>query len=269
MYGTDSEDYEALYYAITLTERMEHLFSILDNFDIAKVDAKVLAVAKISHVVRDRETYSDWDAIKKVKGSNSAADNRSVLTGGAYYKTGTHHRVEMSILSGYAMTFSKGTTTSNTSVNQKLFDDLFIDYQGEMSGAGDKADVDLDKQWNIKYSKQWDYGDVLEDEEQLNYRVHVPIDVQTVYPVRTDKGKEPPDPLYARIESEPVINNSIGRGNMSSVRQLIISINVANTNKETDRPIVFFYDGPEKGTINQATGKAITGESVRQSQPVI
>lgn len=300
LYGTDDEDYEALYYVITLEEPLEHIFSILDNFDITQVDSRVMAVAKISHVktykplvteddeekvyrhgptlydqMQERkvaETYTDWDQIKKIKGSNSAADDRSVITAGAYYKLGNHHRVELSILNGYGMSFSKGKTNTKNNVKQYLFDDLFIDYQGEITGAGNFKNVDFDKIHNTN----WDYGDTLTDNEQYNYRVHVPIDIQVTYNIRD--GKYPPDPLYIRIESETVLNSkyyhtptglTLNRSNMSSVRQIIININEDNFNANNDRPLIFFYDGPEKGTVNQSDGKPIKGESVRQSQPVI
>lgn len=286
LYGTDDEDYEALYYVVTLEEPLEHIFSILDNFDITQVDSRVMAVAKISHVktykplvteddeekvyrhgptlydqMQERkvaETYTDWDQIKKIKGSNSAADDRSVITAGAHYKLGNHHRVELSILNGYGMSFSKGKTNTKNNVKQYLFDDLFIDYQGEITGAGNFKNVDFDKIHNTN----WDYGDTLTDNEQYNYRVHVPIDIQVTYNIR--EGKYPPDPLYARIESDTVENRGIGRSNMNSVRQIIISVNADNY-KEPDkhRPIIFFYDGPEQGTL--AAGE----KSKRPYLPVI
>ena len=80
-------------------------------------------------------------------------------------------------------------------------------------------------------------------------------------------SRDPPDPLYARIESEPIhdnggyekdANGKIVRkkgGNGSSIRQIIINLNVANMTKYdsgkhageySDRPIFFYYTGPEK-----------------------
>ena len=102
-------------------------------------------------------------------------------------------------------------------------------------------------------------------------------------------AKESPDPLYARIESEPVHDGSgfqtDSDGNIRyddngkpirkvgdkghSVRQIIINLNVANTAKYdsgkykgeySDRPVFFYYTGPEK--INESS-------NVRDSLPVI
>ena len=79
------------------------------------------------------------------------------------------------------------------------------------------------------------------------------------------------DPLYVRIESEPMVSNLYGRAGqmnqLNSVRQLIINVNETNIDGSDDetihqykyRPLVIFYDGPEK---NDPT-------SARQSLPVI
>ena len=79
------------------------------------------------------------------------------------------------------------------------------------------------------------------------------------------------DPLYVRIESEPMASNLYGRAGqmnqLNSVRQLILNVNETNIDGSDDetihkykyRPLAIFYDGPEK---NDAT-------SARQSLPVI
>lgn len=241
------------------------------------------------------EQYAESAVVKAADDAAVApANDRSILTCGAYYKAGTHHRVELSELNGFGMSASrrknpeKGAiigaennyTSKKSSVNHDTFDDLFIDFQAEMKGTKNNADIDLGKTYNEKYQWVWDYGDMLPEMEQCNYRIHFPIDVKHVYPVRTrsDGKKYPPDPLYIRIESETVLNSkyyhtptglTLNRSNMSSVRQIIININEENFNANNDRPLIFFYDGPEKGTVNQSDGKPIKGESVRQSQPVI
>lgn len=277
LYGKDTEDYAALYYTVTLTTQLDHLFGgIMNAFGIQNLPAKAISVVKISHIDEIRkddsdsdfphgptlydqmkkkevsETYPNWEEIKVQKGNNAtAANNRSVLTGGAYYETGNLFRTEVSLLNGNAFSSSKGNP-SNTGVNQKDFDDLFIDFQGEMNrnlttnGDHDLSDIS-------KVSGNWDYGDSLlqgKDQIKYSYRVHFPIMIKSVYNIR--KGKEPPDCLYAFIEQEPIKqsvtlsdNTTYTRGNMSSVRQIIINNDIANTNEETDRPIIFFYEGPE------------------------
>ena len=130
-------------------------------------------------------------------------------------------------------------------------------------------------------------------------RIHTTINIENPYPVRSyvpdeyyqklefeDRpDTEYPDVLWARIESEPMIYyktywskypiswNTI---QFNSVRQFIINVNQSNAVEETvtvekdgkevqetrykDRPIVFFYDGPERYT---------TENHIRDSKPVI
>lgn len=275
LYGKDTEDYEALYYTVTLTTKLEHLFgSIMDVFGIQTLPAKAISVVKISHIDEIRkddsssdyphgptlydqmkkqevnETYPNWEEVKVQKGNNAtAANNRSVLTGGAYYGSGNINRTEVSWLNGNAFASSKGNPYK-TGIDQTTFDDLFIDFQGEMNKSlVTNGDHDLDA---AKTSGNWDFGTKLSDNHQYSYRVHFPVMITDVYKVRKSEGKEPPDCLYAFIEQEPIKqsvtlsdNTTYTRGNMSSVRQIIINNDTPNTNKETDRPIVFFYEGPE------------------------
>lgn len=81
------------------------------------------------------------------------------------------------------------------------------------------------------------------------------------------------DPLYVRIESEPMVSHLFGKSNIqrdfASVRQIILNFNETNmvssdNEKEhnyTYRPLVIFYDGPEKNGTDPA--------GIRDSQPVI
>lgn len=273
LYGANNEDYNALYYTVTLTTQLEHLFGgIMETFGIQNLPSKAVSVVKISHISENRkdtssseyphgeslytqmkrkevnETYPNWEEVKVQKNNDAtAANNRSVLTGGAYYGTGNINRTEVSWLNGNAFASSKGNPYK-TGVDQTAFDDLFIDFQGEMNKSlVTNGDHDLDVS---KTSGNWDFGNTLSGNHQYSYRVHFPVMITNTYPIRT--GKEPPDCLYAFIEQEPIKqavtlsdNSTYTRGNMSSVRQIIINNDIANTNKENDRPIVFFYEGPE------------------------
>ena len=140
--------------------------------------------------------------------------------------------------------------------------------------------------------------DVVNDNARY-LRIHTTINIENPYPVRSDVSDdyyknlgfenrpdtEYPDVLWARIESEPMIyyktywkTNTISWSNLqfNSVRQFIININQSNADTETvtvekdgeqvqetrykHRPIIFFYDGPERYTKEN---------HIRDSKPVI
>lgn len=98
----------------------------------------------------------------------------------------------------------------------------------------------------------------------------VVTDEETGYPQYVETEDNPEDVLYARIESEPIweLEFKQNHKDYNSVRQMIININQSNLNeldetgkiKKKNRPLMIFYDGPEK--INE-------NSSVRDSQPVI
>ena len=83
----------------------------------------------------------------------------------------------------------------------------------------------------------------------FDLRIHSTINFNTPYKTREDKEN---DILWARIESEPIYNKILKSDGtikpmtqLNSVRELIININNSNMN-ENYRPVVIFYDGPEK-----------------------
>ena len=307
LWGYDTEDKNTLYYQVVLSENVSHLF-LPGWFD--PMEVKVQAVSKLTRyylpkslddgggdtpddggddtsgntthekgpnlfeqmkAVELNETYDSWTAIKNKKGSNAAADNRSVLTTGNWSSSDKNYREEVITLNG------KGGGLNSTSVkvgtgkvNQTLYDDLFIDWRADIFGAlsagTDLPSTDSSYVWNKKSS-----GSL-----KLSNRVYGLINYDgTAYEVRSDKS--PPDPLYAMIESEPI--NADGGVYSSSVRQIIINVNTANTayNLVADgtdsagntvyrkvykyRPILFFYEGPKKLDNDTST--------VRDSLPVI
>ena len=293
LYGTDADDYEALYYTVILEERFNHLFSVLENFGMGDLHTKAVAVAKITHVmVRQPEddggddgddsvsyphgpslydqmkaievasTYPTWDAIQSyyedsdnlasfpisVNSARYAADARSVVTAGQHYTNGDYFRTETATLKGIG--FSNNTNTAGylkeeTGINQFLLDDLFIDFRADVTYTL-RYDWDIDTRLpNSAY--KWDYGDKVSDTyDKYSFRIHYMLNIDKVYPVRD--GRDAPDPLYAMIEQEPLAN----RNHISSVRQIIINVNVDNTNAKTDRPMIFFYEGPEKYTYRHS-----------------
>ena len=119
-------------------------------------------------------------------------------------------------------------------------------------------------------------------------RIHSTITFKTPYKVRPTyvksdadgEGKDT-DVLWVRIESEPMFRYpdskdprkqnpnmrwdnkpALDIGGLNSVRQIIINFTESNIdeNGEEYRPIVIFYDGPERYSTNN---------SIRDSQPII
>lgn len=298
LYGTDEEDYQALYYIVVLEERFNHLFGVLENFGLGDLNAKAFAVAKITHnmqrkpedgggddddgnisyphgpslydqmkAIEEKSTYPTWDAIQKyydnpenlasfpisVSAARYAADARSVVTAGQNYKYGDFFRTEVATLKGIGFSNTgnwAGYLKEEPGINQFLLDDLFVDFRADVTYTL-RYDWDIDTRLYPDSSYHWDYGDKVSSEyDKFSFRIHYMINIDKVYPVRD--GRAAPDPLYIMIEQEPLAN----RNHISSVRQIIINVNVDNTNEKTDRPMVFFYEGPEKYTY-------------RHSQPII
>lgn len=100
-------------------------------------------------------------------------------------------------------------------------------------------------------------------------RVHHSIRFEAPYKVRPQAERDgEQDVLWGRIESEPMIfvpDALNGKGNVTavkafnSVRQIIINFNQSNCGSN-DRPVILFYEGPERYDTNN---------SLRDSKPII
>ena len=204
-----------------------------------------------------------------VEKADDAARARSVQAKGNEYVDGNTYRTETLTLHGYSRaTTGKGDTKGNI-IDQRNLDNLFVDFKVDIK-YGFKTDWDLSSDTPVPSGATYDSGynlntssqsladaNVLADKDELlrimSYRIHDLINVGTwngtsyQYDYKVRKGKEPPDPLYVYIENENFYSHEYqSTTSFNTVRQLIINVNVANTNEETDRPIFFFYDGPEK-----------------------
>ena len=108
----------------------------------------------------------------------------------------------------------------------------------------------------------------------MKYRVHTNINIDKNWTVRKNQTKtdkytsyytsmgesvpdSPKDPLYMRIESEELNEADLDRQN-TTVRQINININVSNTG-EKDRPLVIFYEGPDRGLTEAYDQAEISG----------
>ena len=177
-------------------------------------------------------------------------------------------------------------------------DDLYIDFRPDLNynstGFTEDWDIGNGARSGLKYAfqnRQSPFASVekeitLDYAPQFDLRILATINFDEPYEVRDQFDKNgneikdnqgnsllETDPLYIRIESEPIYNDGTTTSH-SSVRQIIININADNTvtEKKIDsdgeektvykyRPLVIFYDGPEKLNRNIS--------SVRDSKPVI
>lgn len=263
LYGSDAEDYKALYYTVNLNGTVDHLFAMFNRF--GKMPTKAQAVVKISHVIEPeslehgvslykqmralevKETYADWESIRTAHGSGALADDRSVLAPISYYDATNKplYRTETLNMNASAINF-----------NGKQVDDMFVDFRADARWFNYNWDVSASKPSN---DASWFRNG------GLSYRVHTTINVSAAYDVRVDDGKDAPDVLYARIESEPM--NADGSYS-SSIRQIVININASNWS-EDKRPIIFFYDGPEDFNRNVRDPMDESESTGRDSNPII
>ena len=192
-------------------------------------------------------------------------------------------------------------------------DSINLDFKPEviLSGKWLKEDWDITKGWdsNVTYgqtdNKDWQSDSNLNAKiETIRLlRIHSSINFDGVYPARAEKYRERdedgvtllrdddgnllPDILWARIESEPMLNfpdiinyknktkylnrslllrNGTGVTTLNSVNQIIINANCPNTG-ENDRPVIIFYEGPETNDVYETTESA--KKHVRDSLPII
>ncbi len=193
-------------------------------------------------------------------------------------------------------------------------DSINIDFRPEvtLSGRWLKEDWDITLGWdsNIGYSQSsnnrgntWK-SSTPESTIRL-LRIHSSINFNGVYPARAEKyrekdidgvtllrdndGKLLPDILWARIESEPILQfpdiiNSKNKTKyldrslllekkgvngvtaLNSVNQIIINANCPNTG-ENDRPVIIFYEGPETNDVYEPDESS--KKHVRDSKPII
>ena len=306
LYGSDAQDFKALYYVIEISEQLDHIFGgIIWYFNdfwakfniplqIPHLEARAMAVVKIAHVMidpvvddplhgpslyeqmvalRKSEVYADWWEIKyeydrqpndvrkslfKTDDTMTIARMRSVQAKGNEYVEGNFYRTETLTLHGWSIATTGNGNTSGNQMDQRNLDNLFIDLKADRSDSGLKDNdwgsnqtnynLDVNSQ-TIKSDTTFKNG--ITGKNVYKYRIHDMINIgqwndtkkkyEYVYKVR--ENKEPPDPLYVHIESE---DNYVDGNSGNTVRQMIINVNVANTDEMHDRPMFIFYEGPEK-----------------------
>lgn len=143
-----------------------------------------------------------WEVAKKTAKDNAnlkargEADARSVLSTGNKYKAGYKNRIEVLRLNGQGgenKSRNGNPYTTKGKTNQKGYDDLFIDWQGDMAKMTTE-DLDLGvKGAKSDPGKNWSHyfetNKNLESDTDLQRRIHglinfEPLDEKFPYPVR-------------------------------------------------------------------------------------
>lgn len=208
------------------------------------------------------------DDLTKDRSANKARE-RSVTTSGNWWlKDLTSYRTENMSLNG------KGGTSWNE--KQADFDDLFINALQDVSFNFTK-DWDITvktEQWPMKVPDNFINCKIFDSKTdpknlRFHYRIFALIGIEEdkdkkkgIFPYKVREDREGADPLFARIESEPIKWEpyySTSHKDWNSVRQFFINVNCTNY-QEDNRPIIFFYDGPRK--IDEDS-------DVRDSKPII
>ena len=298
-----------LYYKVDLTtENFKHIFKIFDDMDDGKI--KVRAIAKVT---KPSETPLDIDketenAMDDLKVGNVIIGNWEIQK--YYYDNINNNNWKNKFATIYGTeTLFNGkwnhykTSDKKITNSGKIFrEENLIVYSGSKNEYNTPANGSKKYSWtelesiNIDFSQDisitlksgvnrltedWDIGypeptEQIESIKVLNngsktVRTHSQFDFDEPYKTRIDKTY--PDPLWVRIESEPMWYNlgvKSSQPELNTVRQIILNINASNMSEEY-RPLVFFYDGPETNANNpnltEAERASVTNP--RQSQPVI
>ncbi len=245
------------------------------------------------------ETINVFDDVKLVDYSKTGAQRYSDDNMASYGKTGNGSNVKNPTANGSSVQKTKASSngndttsyTYNTPGNPYIAEDLDsidIDFQPEVGWKADSVYPYQD--WDLQFGyDKWSNQHVdgsgrtgIGVGRTGNYgwsdhlRIHSTIDFGKAYPVRErikSSDSSDRDILWVRIESEPMLigpdiangytttnlNSTNGIFGLNSVRQLIITNSAPNTGTD-DRPIVIFYDGPERYS---------TDNNIRDSKPVI
>lgn len=173
LYGSDEKDYKTLYYVVTLSEQLEHIFAdIVNKFDfIPHLEARAFAVVKISHYrvdnnsdplhgpslyqqmkeLREKENYANWWEIKGeydalpstmrqeqygTTDTTTIARMRSVQAMGNEYIVGNAYRTETLTLHGASKAVKvdgNKVKSYGNTLNQDKLDSLFVDLKADRS----------------------------------------------------------------------------------------------------------------------------------------
>ena len=275
-----------LYYVVELTEDIRHFF-LPGWFDDMKASVRAVALLQphdkdlvtIFQELERTKVIDNWEYQNYYKGTEGSyaekwnhyqAGKGSDTKVGIKYNSGDSYRTET-----VAVTTIFDTGTANrTSANG-----------GKFYSASEVDSINLDFRAEIlkRFNSDWDLGQAVTGQtynftegwsatEGNDKRILFNAEFNQAFPTR--KPTLYADPLWVRIESDPIINLSYipgkaGHVNYNSVRQITLNFNADNTeadsNHYTQRPYIIFYTGPEN--IDYATDS--NGVLLRHSQPVV
>lgn len=197
--------------------------------------------------------------------AGTTADNT-----GIDYKDNNPYRTENITVSTSKMSRDGGQPTSangNKWYSEDEVDSLNLDFQAEVDYAF-QSDWDLgqavsgQKYKHVEGGNSWGLG------HGDDKRIHYNVKIDDAWETRPSK-QGGYDPLWVRIESEPMKNPYPGKTPYyNTTRQIVLNFNKTNVDKNDPykyRPYVFFYTGPE--TRDYAVDE--NGVRKRHSQPVV
>ena len=296
-----------MYYVVTLQESIRHFF--LPGW-FAPMDAKFKAVV----LLRPHDTdlvstmqelertmvIDNWEYQNYYKGTHGAYagkwnhyksgtddNNSGVNYYGGVYRTETVRITPSEKNSDGQKT--KANTVGATQTSQGSF---------YLENEVDSINLDFQAELKVKrfFSSDWDLGETLVS-KLANFSSHYHVDRNNSWstnngadkrilynaefntPFKTRDESKTADPLWVRIESEPIIpmkKNYVGKDVLvyNSVRQITLNFNSDNSTQIPSgenkgnymyRPYVLFYTGPEN--VDYATDS--DGVLIRRSKPVV
>ncbi|MBQ4405348.1 MAG: pilus assembly protein [Selenomonadaceae bacterium] len=305
--GVDGKNdvYGPMYYVVSLREKIHH-FLLPGWFE--PMDAPVKAVVLLQphddglitpmEALEREEVIDNWEytnnfkdpttglSVSGGKWNHYQAGIRNNSNYGIRYTSGNVYRTESVMVTPSRKTAGKnvvsradGSSGEATNANGGTFypesevDSINIDFRAEVTGKF-KSD------WDIGYAFP-ETGHNYQFTENGSWTATNGADKRILFNAdfnesfKSRPGSERADPLYVRIESDPIKNpyTSAGVSNFNSVRQITLNFNDDNSIVEGSgesqqykyRPYVIFYTGPEN--IDYTTDK--NGVLIRHSQPVV
>ena len=234
----------------------------------------------------------NWEYAKQYKGTTGfysgkwnhyQAGIRNNSNYGIRYTSGNAYRNESVIVKTSRKTSGKNVVSSadggsgeatdangNQWYEKNEVDSINIDFRAEVKGKF-KSDWDLGYAFpESGHSYQFTENGSWSATDGADKRILFNAEFDEAFPKRPSVSGT--DPLWVRIESDPIKNPYTGAGvsNFNSVRQITLNFSSDNTKTGNDgnythRPYVIFYTGPEN--IDYTTDS--NGVLIRHSQPVV
>ena len=284
--------YGPMYYVVNLTEKIRHLFmpGWFEDMD-APVRAVVLLKPRYLGLIEPMQQLERTMIIDNWEYTNQYKDPKTGLSvsGGKWnhYMAGnTDDKTGIDYKSGnvYRTETVEVKTTVTKNKDGKIRDG------GQATAANgnkfykenevDSLNIDFQAEIDYNFQTDWDLGQALSGQKYVHVeggnswgigngddkRIHFNVAFNDAWQTRKTGNY---DPLWVRIESEPIKNPYPGKTpKYNSVRQITLNFNETNVDENDPykyRPYVFFYTGPEHRDYALDENDVL----VRHSQPVV